>query len=530
MRRKPAAPQPAPARQLNCFVVTGFGEKTDYATGRVLNLDLTFETLVRPACDSVNVNAFRAIDANLSGSIDAVMYHWIYAADLVIADLSTLNANVFYELGVRHAQKPNTTVIIAESVLVQRIPFDLSSFVVHKYEHGGSSISAAEQSRFSQHLGGVLAKILAAEAERQRNAPDLPPATDSPVYQFLSGMTAPAYQPRSFMPPPAYLPPGQRRQTEAQPGASLASIIDAAEGAKTRKQFEPAITLFSQAMQAQVKGRSAPGKPAGKPDLFLAQRLALVTYKAGEVKLEGQIDKARALAALDAAQAILRQYCEPDLSTDPETLGLSGAIYKRRFDHGGALADLELAIRCYERGFYIKQDYYNGINVAFMYTRKANILSDRFAAIVAFGHANIIRRRVADICEALCADKAAFAARGDREWVYTSLAEAYHGLGETANQARVQADIDATASPFAQQSFGDQKAALQAEIDRFQQQFRPEELATTATATATATTTTTAARATPPDTSGRRRLSIDADVEPGRSVKSVELNCKIEYD
>ena len=115
----------AAPRQLTCFVVTGFGNKTDYATGRVLNLDKTYEQLVRPACDAVKVNAFRAIDANLTGSIDSVMYRWIYQADMVIADLSTLNANVFYELGVRHAQRPNTTVIIAESVLVQKIPFDL---------------------------------------------------------------------------------------------------------------------------------------------------------------------------------------------------------------------------------------------------------------------------------------------------------------------------------------------------------------------------------------------------------------------
>jgi hypothetical protein len=39
------------SRQLTCFVVTGFGNKTDYSTGRVLNLDMTYQQLVRLACD-----------------------------------------------------------------------------------------------------------------------------------------------------------------------------------------------------------------------------------------------------------------------------------------------------------------------------------------------------------------------------------------------------------------------------------------------------------------------------------------------
>ncbi len=152
-RQSAARKQPVKAnsnlpRQLTCFVVTGFGNKTDYSTGRVLNLDMTYQQLVRPACDKVNVNCFRAIDANLSGSIDSIMYRWIYDADIVIADLSTLNANVFYELGVRHAQRPNTTIIIAESVLMQKIPFDLSSFVIHQYEHSGEDIGSVEQARY----------------------------------------------------------------------------------------------------------------------------------------------------------------------------------------------------------------------------------------------------------------------------------------------------------------------------------------------------------------------------------------------
>jgi hypothetical protein len=70
-RKSTAGTHPAKAiRQLTCFVVTGFGNKTDYSTGRVLNLDKTYQQLVRPACDKVDVNCFRAIDANLTGSID----------------------------------------------------------------------------------------------------------------------------------------------------------------------------------------------------------------------------------------------------------------------------------------------------------------------------------------------------------------------------------------------------------------------------------------------------------------------------
>ena len=87
--------------ELTCFVVIGFGTKTDYATGRSLNLDLTYEKLIKPAFDKVGIRCFRAIDVNVTGSIDKLMYQWIFQADFVVADLSTMNANVFYELGVR---------------------------------------------------------------------------------------------------------------------------------------------------------------------------------------------------------------------------------------------------------------------------------------------------------------------------------------------------------------------------------------------------------------------------------------------
>ena len=53
-------------------------------------------------------------------------------------------------------------------------------------------------------------------------------------------------------------------------------------------------------------------------------------------------------------------------STDPETLGLWGTVHKRIWDLTSDPAMLNTAIDAYEKGFYLKRDYYNGINYAFI--------------------------------------------------------------------------------------------------------------------------------------------------------------------
>lgn len=507
-------------KQLTCFVVTGFGNKTDYSTGRVLNLDKTYEQLIRPACDQVNVNCFRAIDANLTGSIDSIMYRWIYHADVVIADLSTLNANVFYELGVRHAQRPNTTIIIAESVLMEKIPFDLSSFVIQKYEHGGEAISEKEQERFVKLLSGVLERIIGAENRRRIESPVRERESDSPVFTFLTGMTPPGYVAKTYLEPPVYVPPADRKTNEVKVGESLASVIGAAEAAKKTRDFPEAIRLFGKAIDMQTEG-----KPNKKPDVFLAQRLALVTYKNGEKKDAAcKIDKETAIAALFKAEVILAKYCEPKISTDPETLGLSGAINKRLFELTGDLEYLNLAIRFYERGFYVKQDYYNGINVAYMYTQRANLLTDRIDAIVSYGHANMIRLRVIEICKELINDEKSFASRGDKEWVYTTLAEAYQGLGQTSDEQRIAPRIENEASDFTKDSYQRQKANLKAAMEEFERRMRLGELSGKPSASS-ATAVSTSSNA----IMNGNAITIDAGIGQGKPVKSIEVNCKIEY-
>ena len=539
-RKSAARKQPAKAgrdapRQLTCFVVTGFGNKTDYSTGRVLNLDKTYEQLIRPACDKVKVNCFRAIDANLTGSIDSIMYRWIYEADIVIADLSTLNANVFYELGVRHAQRPNTTIIIAESVLMQRIPFDLSSFVIHQYEHGGEEIVAGEQERFVTHLSEVLKKIIEVEKRRRKAAAEVSRESDSPVFQFLTGMTPPAYDAQTYVEPPVYIPPAQREKKKVMTGDSLASVIDAAETAKKANNLSAAIRLFGQAVEMQTEG-----KTDRKPDLFLAQRLALVTYKGGEKRdAEGNINLQIAIAALHQAEDILVKYCAPKISTDPETLGLSGAINKRLFELSDDPEYLDRAIRFYERGFYVKQDYYNGINVAYMYTQRANLLPGRFDAIVSYGHANMIRQNVVEICRELIDDEEGFASRGDKQWVYMTLAEAYQGLGRAEDEERLERKIESEATEFGKSSYLEQKAKLEKAIDEFKQRVRPEELNAKSAAAGqqvanavdaeSAAPSMTTQQFRPAVSSSTNPITIDADIVRGKSIKSIEVNCKIEY-
>ena len=96
-----------------CFVIQGFGKKTDYATGRVLNLDASY-AIIKEAVEQAGHECLRADEIVHSGNIDKLMYEHLLHADLVIADLSTQNLNAAFELGVRYGLRANATIIVAE--------------------------------------------------------------------------------------------------------------------------------------------------------------------------------------------------------------------------------------------------------------------------------------------------------------------------------------------------------------------------------------------------------------------------------
>jgi tetratricopeptide (TPR) repeat protein len=368
-----------------CFVIMGYGVKTDLATGRDLNLDKTYKNIIKPAAEEAGLECIRADEVKHSGTIDVPMYSLLINADVVIADLSTSNSNAFYELGVRHALRPKTTIAIAENKL--KPPFDISHTVIHQYEHLGTDIGYDEVLRFRAKLVGTIKEVLTSQE------------IDSPVYTYIKNLKPPFYE---------NLDEGNTISNNDVPKETLGSIIENAVYALEKDEFTTAKSLFQLANSIDSNND------------FIIQKLALSTYKS---KSPSHVE------ALNEAFLILKPLGLKN-TTDPETLGIAGAIHKRLWEELANIEHLNKSISYYEKGFYIKNDYYNGINLAYLYNIRGSITDDKNNAIADYIIANRIRHKVITLCEKLYIERN-FKDRSDKYWIVATLEEAYFALGYT---------------------------------------------------------------------------------------------------
>ena len=106
----------------HAFVVMPFGIKQGF-DGMVINFNAIYQDLIKPALVQAGFEPFRADEETTTGDILTDMFQELLLADLVIADLSIDNANVFYELGIRHAFKKRGIVHIQSGRAY--MPFDI---------------------------------------------------------------------------------------------------------------------------------------------------------------------------------------------------------------------------------------------------------------------------------------------------------------------------------------------------------------------------------------------------------------------
>jgi nucleoside 2-deoxyribosyltransferase len=113
---------------MKCFVIMPFGNP-EIDAKKATEFDHVYNEWIKPAVESIcifppdgNLQCLRADEDQRSGQIIMHIIEQLHSADIVIADLSGRNANVFYELGVRHALGKKTILITDD---LENIPFDL---------------------------------------------------------------------------------------------------------------------------------------------------------------------------------------------------------------------------------------------------------------------------------------------------------------------------------------------------------------------------------------------------------------------
>src|ERR1700680_2055534 len=96
-----------------------------------INFDRLWNTALKPAIEALGYAAVRA-DFDLGGMIIQEMLQRLALCDLVIADISISNVNVYYEVGIRHAAVAHGCVLVAADWAV--VPFDLNQVRQLRYK------------------------------------------------------------------------------------------------------------------------------------------------------------------------------------------------------------------------------------------------------------------------------------------------------------------------------------------------------------------------------------------------------------
>jgi tetratricopeptide (TPR) repeat protein len=95
----------------HAFVAMPFGVKKDSQEVEI-DFNRVYTELIKPALEAAGLDVFRADEEGRAGDIRTDMFQELLIADLVVADLTLDNPNVWYELGVRHALRARGVVLI----------------------------------------------------------------------------------------------------------------------------------------------------------------------------------------------------------------------------------------------------------------------------------------------------------------------------------------------------------------------------------------------------------------------------------
>ena len=343
------------------FVSIPFGIKR-LADGTEIDYDRLYAEVIRPAVEDEGIECRRLDEiADLGGMWHRTMIAALISSDLVIADVTTDNANVFYELGIRHALSRGRTILISAR---GRLPGNISYLQALTYEPFAGQLTGDSAYRFRTALQGAI---------RQAQRSTVP---DSPIYQFFPDLAV-------ELPVELEAPGGPPRRSRTREQKSFAqSVIESP--AKAKEALERS--------EAEIRG--APDADASEY-LKLMRRyrhlsewdrvIALGDEAPPDIAKSREVRQLLALALNrrggdgDVGRAIELMKTEVDeTGGDSETFGILGRIYKDRYDQAAAKGDEAKAaenhakaLQYYRQGFEANPgDYYPGVNVVHLLARQ----------------------------------------------------------------------------------------------------------------------------------------------------------------
>jgi len=173
------------------FIVRPFGKKRVAITeGQSVEIDFDAidQALIKPALVANGLEGETTEIIAAAGNIRVDMFEMLITYDLVIADISIDNANVFYELGIRHGLRPKGTILLRFSTPGKDTPFDLKTdrYIAYDRNDPGAAVALLTQS--------IKETVL---SMRESGRPD------SPVFGLLPALSPPdpaslVVVPRSF--------------------------------------------------------------------------------------------------------------------------------------------------------------------------------------------------------------------------------------------------------------------------------------------------------------------------------------------
>jgi tetratricopeptide (TPR) repeat protein len=329
-----------------CFILMPFGIKAS-ADGSIINFDRVYQDLISPAVRDAELEPIRADQEVAGGIIHKPMFERLILCPFAVADLTTANANVYYELGVRHAFKPFSTVqIIAEG---SRLPFDVQMLRTIPYTLGLDGVPDPAKA-------AGTSGIIATEA---RNG-----AKDSPVFQLIDGLPVPNLEHLKtdvFRDQVNYSEQVKIKLADARRSAQKADAVRIVE----KELGEVANLDTGVAVDLMLSYRAV---SAWEDMVKLIHRFSRPL--AETVMVREQLGLAlNRLKRHDEAQQVLLKLIE-ERGPSSETCGILGRVYKDQWEDasksGNALLAagyLDKAIKMYLQGFQADwRDAYPGVN------------------------------------------------------------------------------------------------------------------------------------------------------------------------